>query len=264
MSNLYLKEHHRLYDGFFPDRYPQTNRALDVYYDQAVMDYKGGTAIAILMEPKSMIGDAYEYLAKNADKFRYIFTHNSELLNLPNARYFSWADVWHTSNAVKDKGIQIISSWKNWCPLHIARIELAKYFYNKPEVDTFGSFMDKEAYVDTATSHESYKFAIVVENDIDEYWYTEKILNCFSNRVVPIYVGATRIGDIFNADGIIQVHDWHLIPEIVRTLDVDAEYEKRLPAIDDNFKRVIPYTVKWTDRFMNDYEELLEELLDGK
>lgn len=262
MNNLYLNEHHRYGTGFFPELHPVGSRYLEVYYDQTVADYKSGTAIAVLLEPRSMIADAYEYVLGHSEQFRYIFTHDSEVLNLPNARFLNWANVWSTSDSKKDRGISLIASWKNWCPLHIARIELAKYFLDKPEVDVYGSFLCKDAWVDTATAHERYKFAIVIENDIDEYWYTEKILNCFSNKVVPIYVGATKIGDIFDADGIIQVSNWRMIPEIIRTLDIDSEYGKRQQAIEENFNRAMAYTDKWSDRFLREYGVLLEELIN--
>lgn len=265
MGNLYLREHHRFGDGFYPERRAESGRYLDVYYDQTVLDCKDNNKkIAVLLEPRSMIGEAYDYCMEHPGEFGYIFTHDSKLLTLPNARYLNWSNVWFTSDSVKNKGISLVSSWKNWCPLHNARIELARYFEHNPAVDVYGSYRDKDGWCDTDTAHEHYRFAIVIENDIDEYWFTEKILNCFSTKTVPIYVGATRIGDIFNADGIIQVHNWRMIPEIIRSLDVDLEYTKRQQAIEDNFCRAIPYTISWAERFMNDYDQILEDYLDGK
>ena len=263
MSNLYLNEHHRHGPGFWPERHPVNDHYLNVYYDAAVMDFRIEKNIAMLLEPESLVPEAYSYVIDHYDRFKYVFTHSSRILReVPNARFLNWSNVWCTTDSVKNKGISLISSWKNWCELHRARIELARFYENRPEVDVFGSYRDKDAWVDTKDAHEHYKFAIVIENDLDDYWYTEKILNCFSNKVVPIYVGASRIGDIFNSDGIIQVDNWRMIPEIVRTLDVDSEYAKRQQAIEDNFNRVIPYTVLWTDRFMNDYEWLLEDYLN--
>lgn len=255
---------HAIYDHF-PERNPiQGQPYIHCYADSKIVECKSpGKNIAILLEPRSMLGEYYDYALEHYNYFNYIFTHDSRLLELPNARFLNWGDVWSTSDSKKNKGISLIASWKNWCPLHIARIELAKFYENKSEVDVFGSYRDKDSWVDTKDAHEHYKFAIVIENDIDDYWYTEKILNCFSNKVVPIYVGASRIGDIFNPDGIIQVDNWRMIPEIVRTLDVDSEYAKRQQAIEDNFNRVIPYTVNWKDRFFADYESILEELQNG-
>jgi hypothetical protein len=108
---------------------------------------------------------------------------------------------------------------------------------------------------------EHYKFSIVIENDIDDYWFTEKILNCFSTKTVPIYVGAKKIYNLFNSDGIIQIDDWKDIPRIIDHLNIDEAYQNRLEAINDNFRRVEPYKINWKTRFFRDYEALMEGLL---
>ena len=257
---------HALYDHF-PDRNPEEGeKYIDCYADSHIFDCRGpGKNIAMLLEPRSMINDAYEFCYDHNEYFSYIFTHDSQILKLPQARMLNWGDVWCTTDSEKTKNISIVSSWKDWCPLHKARLDLAKHFdYPGSRVDCYGSFRgDKEHWDDVRDAHEHYKFAIVVENDIDEFWYTEKLLNCFSNKVVPIYVGASRISEIFNADGIIQVADWHNIPWIIDSLDVDAEYEKRKEAIEDNYLRVEPYKTPWKERFFNQYEKIMEELQDG-
>lgn len=252
---------HAMYDHF-PDHH-NGNPTIECYSDTHVTECKSpGRNIALLLEPKSMIGDAYAYVKAYNGYFKYIFTHDSELLRLPQARMLNWADVWCRTDSEKTKGISLMSSWKNWCPLHSARLQLANILDNNPKVDCYGSFRpgDKDKWVDARIAHEHYKFAVVVENDIDEFWYTEKLLNCLSNKVVPIYVGATKIGEIFNTDGMILVDDWRDIPSIVHNLDIDAEYEKRRDAIEDNFERSIPYDVNWKERFFRDYGGLLESI----
>lgn len=256
---------HAMYDHF-PDYNPKDGEAfIDCFSDSHVTECVGpGKNIALMLEPRSMIGNFCDYVYEHSDYFKYIFTHDGKLLTLPNARLLMWNEVWHTADQPKTKGISLVSSWKNWCPLHNARIELAMYFKNIEKVDVYGSFENKDAkWVEVSESHDPYKFAIVIENDIDDYWYTEKILNCFATKTVPIYVGSKKIGDFFNADGIIQVDDWKTIPEIVRNLDIDSEYEKRLPAINDNFGRLEPYRVNWKERFFRDYTNLMEEVQNG-
>lgn len=236
----------------------------NIYFDSKVFERGPASKknIAILCEPRSLIPNAYEYVKKCANAYGAIFTHDSELLALDNAYYLNWSSAWLQTNSKKTKGISLCTSYKDWCSLHRARLALADYFKDSEKVDVFyGDWNNpKIAVVEPRDYLERYKFSIVIENDIDEYWYTEKILNCFSNKVIPIYVGAPRIGDIFNADGIIQVHNWKLIPEIIRTLDIDTEYAKRQQSIDDNYERVKPYTQFWEDRFMADYSWLIERL----
>lgn len=253
---------HSIYDHF-PDRHPVEGLPyIDCYSDHKMNEAtKGNKTIAMLLEPKSMLKDAYDFVEAHSDYFRLIFTHDSTLLKLPQARMLNWADVWCTTDAEKTKEISLVTSSKDWCPLHRARLDLARYFEPTPFVDVFrGDWGEGVTNYAPQEYLEHYTHSIVIENDIDEFWYTEKILNCFANKVVPIYVGATRIGEIFNADGIIQVDDWSDIPKIVEDLDTVRDYQSRLEAVNDNFERVKPYNVGWKDRFFRDYRDLLEGL----
>lgn len=263
MATISLREHHRLYQGFFQELCPESDNAIDIYYDQAVMDadsHNAKTQVAMLLEPRSMIADAYLFLESHPDNFRYIFTHDSRLLRLPNAFEVNWANVWLTTDSEKNKGISICTSTKNWCYLHDARLKIAQYYYNRPEVDVFfGDWNTKP--IEAKDYLEHYKFSIVIENDIDDFWYTEKILNCFATKTVPIYVGARKIGERFNADGIIQLQNWHCIYNLIENLNLDKNYEYRKEAIEENFYRCVPYKISWKDRFIHDYGSLLEEMM---
>ena len=243
----------------FPDR---KGNDFELYCDTKVEDCKvPGRNIAMLLEPRSMIGNAYDYVAAHPDYFKAIFTHDDRLLNLTNAHLFLWCDVWCESDSEKTKGISLVSSWKNWCPLHETRLRLAKYYDNRPEVDCFGSFRgDKDTWTDAKEAHEAYKFAIVVENDIDKLWFTEKVLNCFATKTVPIYIGATDLWRFFNERGVIRANDEEDVKRIVAELDVDREYQKRLDAVNENYWRVEYFKKPWKERFFDEYEDLLERL----
>jgi hypothetical protein len=54
---------------------------------------------------------------------------------------------------------------------------------------------------------EDYRFSFAIENCCYDYYFTEKLLDCFLTGTVPIYIGCERIGDIFNSDGIIFLDD---------------------------------------------------------
>lgn len=260
---------HAMYDHF-PDLNP-TNRLephIDCYSDMYVFECtKPGANIAMLLEPRSMIEKSYEYVYDHPEYFRYIFTHDSQLLTLPNARMLNWADVWLTTDSEKTKGISLVTSPKDWCPLHHARLELYNYFKDHGGVDCFyGDWNNSEIpNIKPADYLEHYKFSIIIENDIDDFWFTEKILNCFATKTVPIYVGARKINELFNNDGMIEVKDWKKIPKIVEKLSqCDMEkiyYNIMSPAIEDNFKRVEPWKTPWKERFFRDYGDLLEEML---
>lgn len=84
-----------------------------------------------------------------------------------------------------------------------------------------------------------YRYQIVIENQITPFGFTEKIVSCFDAQTVPIYLGATKIGDFFNEDGIIILREEDLdnLEEILSKCN-EKDYEERLPAILDNYNRV--------------------------
>lgn len=262
---------HAMYDHF-PDHNPVEGEPfIDCYSDTYVEQCKGpGNNIALLLEPRSMIGPAYEYVAAHPDYFRYIFTHDSYLLNLPQSRMLNWSDVWLTTDSEKTKGISLVTSPKNWCPLHNARLELYEYFKEHGGVDVFyGDWNNPNIHkVEPADYLEHYQFSIIIENDIDGLWYTEKLLNCFATKTIPIYVGARRIHEIFNPAGMIIAENCKAIPQIVKNInDFQLGNWFRLIgkwAIEDNFKRVEPYKTPWKERFFRDYGDLLEGMMNGK
>ena len=129
---------HAMYDHV-PDYYPLPGEQyIDCYSDTYVKECNHrGNNIALMLEPRSMIGDAYQYVFGHADYFKYIFTHDSELLKLPQARELNWGQVWLTTDSEKIRGISLCTSPKNWCPLHNARLKLAKLYENSGKVDVF-------------------------------------------------------------------------------------------------------------------------------
>ena len=101
---------------------------------------------------------------------------------------------------------------------------------------------------------EHYRYSIAVENGIEPYYFTEKILNCFAAQTIPIYLGATKIDQFFNADGIIQIglEDCEHIEKILKLCTAE-EYERRLPAVLDNFNRAMRAMsqTRWDDVYVN-------------
>ena len=128
-------------------------------------------SIAILLEPRSIEPLGYQWIENHPNVFRHIWTYDSKLLQLPQAHFLLWASLWCTADIPKTKGISIVSSDKRCCPLHDARIELAKYFDKGDKVDCFGTFRgNKEEYVEAskvsgemASLVEQYKAAKALE-----------------------------------------------------------------------------------------------------
>ncbi|MDE7247352.1 MAG: hypothetical protein K2N43_05655, partial [Lachnospiraceae bacterium] len=87
-----------------------------------------------------------------------------------------------------------------------------------------------------------YRYSIIIENDISDYFFTEKITNCFASQTIPIYLGARKIDRYFDADGIIAVTEKQLanIEDVLKTCTRE-NYEARVQAVLRNYERVREY-----------------------
>lgn len=233
------------------------NAPIKFYSDHNIFD---GTGNALMVEPRSILPESYKWLSNNWERFDNIFTHDDELLKLPNAKKILFGNVWDWSDEPKTKLVSMITSKKQFCELHKKRWELANKLQKK--IDVFG--LDGN-WVETKTAHAPYMFAIVIENYIDDWWFTEKICNCFANKVIPIYYGARNINQIFNSNGIIILDSLNKIYEVLADIKRYGEdiYKFSKEAIEDNYIRVKQYEV-FEDWFYLTYKDLLIGDKNGK
>lgn len=211
-----------------------------------------------LQESKAIIPTVYTYVMKHEKdmmQFDYIFTSDKEILDkYKNARFCPAGGVWYGTPRwggvptlenfkLKNRNISLLASHKVRCDLHRFRYHLATKYKESDLVDVFATF-DGGPMVPLADALDHYRYSIVIENNQLDYYFTEKILNCFASLTVPIYIGATQIGDFFNIDGIIQISEptTEAIEQAIQ-LCGEKDYQARQAAIVDNFERVKGY---WT------------------
>lgn len=207
---------------------------------------------AMLVESRAITPQSYEKFIRNRkyieNEFDAVFTFDEEILGtFSNAKFVPFAaGYWYgemdrENYKHKNKNISILASNKNSAELHKIRKQLALKCKKENLADTFGTF-DGGPYATLEDTLKNYRFSIVVENDMRELYFTEKITNCFAAQVIPVYLGAQRISEFFNADGIIQIslNDVDNIEKILAQCTPE-EYERRLPAVLDNFERVKKY-----------------------
>ena len=141
----------------------------------------------------------------------------------------------------KDKNVSIVSSDKAYCDLHRFRIAMAKKCKQESLADTFGTF-DGGTVCKIEESLTKYRYSIAIENIVSDYFFCEKLTNCFAAQTIPIYLGARKIEQFFNMDGIIrlELNDLENISQILKQCN-EKEYIRRLPAILDNYQRVQEY-----------------------
>ena len=97
-------------------------------------------------------------------------------------------------------------------------------------------------------------FGICIENFSNKGWFTEKILDCFLMRTIPVYWGCSDINDFFDSNGIIKFEN--VDDCIVRLNQLTPEYYvDRLEIIEKNYQSAKNY-LDFAQRFHNKIVEL--------
>lgn len=240
---------HILWDRF--------NRALpEHFYIHTSIKSTSGlcrTKYAIMRESEGFLPKMYDWVMTHEGEMREfdtIFTHSERILNkYANSKYAIANGIWYgvksteeevlkNISAGKSKDVCMIASNKTISKTHRDRLELAKYCERTAEIDVYGTAVNRPIDTKDAVLNE-YRYSIAIENNSTPYYFTEKILDCFASKTVPIYYGATEIGNWFNTDGIIQIKkdDFSNIESIV-TQCSEKDYLDRADAIEDNYQRV--------------------------
>lgn len=193
---------------------------------------------AWLLESKSIRPDLYKYFSKNTltkvAPFEKIFTHNDDLIKINSKFEFVhpigyWVNT--DINLEKSKLVSMITSNKKLTALQKKRVKFAKK--NKNKIDLYGNGFN---YIKNKEEGlQEYCFSIAFENDDTNSYFSEKVLDCFATKTIPIYKGSKNIQKFFNKEGIIFFDEF-------KFQDLTFEYYKsKLNAIDDNFELVKNY-----------------------
>lgn len=191
--------------------------------------------IAWLIEPEELFPQMYQYIRQNYNKFFKIFTHDKDLLSLPNVILIPYGGCWIKKEDFyiypKDKNISIVCSNKRYLNGHILRHECVNLF--KDVIDIYGNGYNP---IDQKIiSLKNYRYQIVIENTKKDFWFTEKIIDCFVTGTIPIYYGCPSIGDFFNKDGVLTFDSINELKNILENMPENL-YEEKKQAIEDNFQ----------------------------
>lgn len=129
--------------------------------------------------------------------------------------------------------------------------ELSKY----KQVDSGGRFLNNVggAVKDKYDFQKQYKFSIAFENSVHPGYTTEKILDAFLAKTIPIYWGNPLVGMDFNKDAFIDINDYPSIDDAINAIiELDCDDEKYLQ------KLSVPYLNN--GKFYNDLDD--DKILD--
>tara|TARA_B100000941_G_scaffold288467_1_gene265422 strand:- start:1884 stop:2672 length:789 start_codon:yes stop_codon:yes gene_type:complete len=201
-------------------------------------DYK----ILFLAEPYSILPTVTEGALRGAMKFDKIYTFTQKILDhYPQAELFEWGSSWLDFKDLKlNKGnnVTFVTSEKYQTLGHKLRLDIYELLKSIDVSNGLQYYAHKSPpFHDRRNDFfESAKFHIAVENSRQKNYFTEKVIDCFASKTVPIYYGCSNINEWFNMDGIITFNTIDELENILSNLDAN-KYDVRLDAIQDNYER---------------------------
>ena len=168
----------------------------------------------------------------------------------------SFPGIWDTNDIPKTKNISMCCSNKSMCESHLKRKEIADKLKNK--IDIMGDYLGPQR-VTTKDIYAQYKFSVVLENEHSYWYYTEKVINAFANKCIPIYYGGSKILELFNPKGIIIIDNLDNIEKIIGSIPPHY-YEENIDAVNENFELAKQYRC-YEDCLYQNYKEELECLV---
>jgi hypothetical protein len=140
----------------------------------------------------------------------------------------------------KDYIVSFLTSDKHWCPGHILRHEV---YNNLPE--SVGDLKIQKhrspPFLESKICQlENSQYHIVIENASHNNYFTEKILDSFAMKSLPLYWGCPNLSKFFNMDGVIRFETYEELVKCIQGL-TPSYYEEHRQAVEDNYKLALQY-----------------------
>lgn len=194
-----------------------------------------------------------KYLIDNYNQFDAIITHYQDILDkCPNSHLLVRGTTWikNYNFPKKEFSVSNLAGDKTFCEGHVLRqkIHYKQNRINIPKNFFVGRFPGSPDLFDgnkilVAEKNPLYtsQFNLSIENKKQENWFTEKIIDCFVTKTIPIYYGCPNIEKWFDIRGIFIVNDLGEMINCCNSLNENTYYEKK-EYIDKNFELAQKYT----------------------
>ena len=244
------------------DRSPVTDKdELVVYTDTSLGSVRSDikTKIGWMLESPEITKSSHDWIGKNYQGFDMILTNNRKHIEInPYIFKFSptcgcWIFPKDQMIYPKKKLLSAIFSDKKFTAGQAMRHQAVVNFKNKIDVFGRGYFpLPNKIY-----GLKDYAFALVIENCKQDYYFTEKLIDCFTTGTIPIYWGCPSIGDFFDTNGMICFNDIHDLSAIINNLSLDL-YNSKIESVKHNFSESKKYLMAedyMYENYLNKYYE---------
>jgi len=213
--------------------------------------------VAWLLEPNAIHPHMYEWIQTNNRLFDYVLTFDEDLISRgQNYLYYPHGRCWinNYKDLKKENKVSIIASSKNFTEGHQLRHKVIDKF---KDIEVFGYGYNPVENKEDSLS--KYMYSVTIENCRQPGYWTEKIVDCFATKTIPIFWGDDAVSDFFDPDGIIYFNSQEELGEILEDLKVNGEsiFESKKAAVEKNFKLVETYRIP-EDWMYNNYKFLFK------
>ena len=199
--------------------------------------------IGWLIEPPSIKSEMYGTITTTCNNFKTVLTYSRDLLERGgNFEFYPHGGCWIPKESQKiygkNKMVSMIASNKNETYGHKLRHEIASKFNDK--INLYGRGykpieLKTEGLID-------YRFSIVIENIKMDYYFTEKIIDCFMTGTIPIYYGCPSIEKFFDINGIMTFDTVDELENILYNL-TEKDYNEKYESIKNNFEKAKEFLI---------------------
>lgn len=189
-------------------------------------------------EPPEIVGGIVDYCLKNYIHYDYVLTWNEEILyKCHNARKFTYIAPWITDNFEEKEKKFKISFLRGEKHTTYGQHYRWSIYKSKDKIKIPTTFYDiipfkrklREEYLFSDS-----QFNIAIENSFYNNYFTEKILDCFLTKTIPIYLGCPNIEKIFDINGIIVINSFEDFFDKVNNLN-EFYYQDHIESINTNY-----------------------------
>jgi len=217
-------------DGLWLDREEFLNSDIKIFV--------GGCEPDIALEPYY----TPKTLIENHKRFDLILTRHEEVIEkCNNAKLFPFGSSWISDDFKKiatNFEVSFLCGIKNHFQGHKLRHEIFSTInnFNLGELTLkLNMRVDKKESIFNTS-----QYSIIVENNQNKNYFTEKIVDSFITKTIPIYWGCPNISDFFDSRGIISFNSNEELYQKLSSITPDI-YNSKIDIIESNYIAALKY-----------------------
>jgi hypothetical protein len=199
--------------------------------------------VFLQMEPPE-IRNIEQKIIDNSGFYDLILTWNHVILGYcGNAVLFPFGGCWtrEADTSKKEFAASFLTSSKVMCPGHGLRLDIFNRLANRVGAIPVTKHKSPPMLADKRSMLVPFQFSVAMENTRRQNFFTEKLIDCFATKTIPIYWGCPNVDEFFNPEGIIKFNNADDLEAGLAALTPET-YASRRAAIEDNYNRSLLYS----------------------